>query len=295
MRVSQSMLSNNMLKQMNRSYSNLDKYMNQLATGKKISRPSDDPVVAVKGMGYRTQLSNIKQYERNISELHTWMDASDEALNETTQALHRVRDLGVQASNGTYEEGQRENIAKEVDQLIEHLADIANTKVNNKYIFNGTDTTDKPVNHDGPNVTAVGTNNEPILIEVSEGTTIQANVNAGQIFNEDFFADLQTFSAALKNPDVSDDELSGFIENIDQLTDNVINERADLGARMNRVELVENRLATQAISAERMMSDNEDVEFEEVVMNLTMQEAIHRSTLSAGARVLQPTLIDFLR
>lgn len=280
---------------MNRSYSNLDKYMNQLATGKKISRPSDDPVVAVKGMGYRTQLSNIKQYERNISELHTWMDASDEALNETTQALRRVRDLGVQASNGTYEEGQRENIAKEVDQLIEHLADIANTKVNNKYIFNGTDTTDKPVNHDGPNVTAVGTNNEPILIEVSEGTTIQANVNAGQIFNEDFFADLQTFSAALKNPDVSDDELSGFIENIDQLTDNVINERADLGARMNRVELVENRLATQAISAERMMSDNEDVEFEEVVMNLTMQEAIHRSTLSAGARVLQPTLIDFLR
>lgn len=295
MRVSQSMLSNNMLKQMNRSYSNLDKYMNQLATGKKISRPSDDPVVAVKGMGYRTQLSNIKQYERNISELHTWMDASDEALNETTQALHRVRDLGVQASNGTYEEGQRENIAKEVDQLIEHLADIANTKVNNKYIFNGTDTTEKPVNHDGPNVTAVATNNEPILIEVSDGTTIQANVNADQIFNEDFFADLQAFSAALRNPDVPDDELSGFIENIDQLTDNVINERADLGARMNRVELVENRLATQAISAERMMSDNEDVEFEEVVMNLTMQEAIHRSTLSAGARVLQPTLIDFLR
>jgi len=148
MRVTQSMLTNNMLKNLSRSYSNLDKYSDQLSTGKKVNRPSDDPVVAMKGMNYRSQLTEVEQFQRNLGEVYNWMDNSDSALDKATQALQRLRELAVQASNGTYEENQRESIAKEVDQLKEHLIDIANTKVNNKYIFNGTDTKNAPVSVD---------------------------------------------------------------------------------------------------------------------------------------------------
>lgn len=298
------MLTNNMLRNLSNSYRNLDKYMDQLATGKKINRPSDDPVIAMKGMSYRSQVSNVEQYQRNISEVHNWMDTSDAALNETTKALHRLRELAVQSSNGTYEEGQRENISKEVDQLKSHLVEIANTKVNNKFIFNGTKTTGEmgpdntllppvTVGEDGI-VTSVSEGASPVMIEVTNGTKIQTNINPENVFGADLFAELEAFSAALKS-DVPDEDLDRFIGLIDQHIDNTVSERADLGARMNRVELIEDRLANQSISAKRMMSDNEDAEIEEVIMNLTMQEAVHRASLGAGSRVIQPSLLDFLR
>ncbi|CQR46398.1 Flagellar hook-associated protein 3 [Paraliobacillus sp. PM-2] len=304
MRVTQSMLSNNMLRNLSNSYSNLDKYMDQLSTGKKINRPSDDPVIAMKGMNYRSQVSSVEQYERNLSEVHNWMDNSDAALDETTQALQRLRELAVQASNGTYEEGQRKNIAEEVDQLKNHLVEIANTKVNNKYIFNGTNTTGTedasgevhpPVRtDDNGNVTTVASNNDSVMIEVISGTKIKTNITPENVFNQDLFDDIQAFSNALKS-DASDEALGDHIGVIDTHIDQTVNERADLGARMNRVELIEDRLENQSISANKMMSDNEDADLEEVIIKLTTQESVHRAALSAGSRVIQPTLLDFLR
>ncbi|MRH41971.1 flagellar hook-associated protein FlgL [Aquibacillus halophilus] len=304
MRVTQSMLTNNMLRNLSNSYNNLDKYMDQLSTGKKINKPSDDPVVAMKGMNYRSQVSNVEQYQRNISEVHNWMDNSDSSLGEATQTLQRLRELAVQASNGTYEKGQRENIAEEVDQLKEHLVEIANTKVNNKYIFNGTSTTGteqadgsytKPVTVDNNGiVTNVSANGEAVNIEVTNGTKLQTNINPANVFGTQLFEDIEALSVALKsdNPDAG---MQTAITNMDTHIDNTVNERADLGARMNRLELIEDRLASQEITATRMMSDNEDANMEEVIIKLTTQESVHRAALSSGSRVIQPTLLDFLR
>ncbi|MCT2537253.1 flagellar hook-associated protein FlgL [Aquibacillus koreensis] len=303
MRVTQSMLSNNMLRNLSNSYSNLGKYMDQLSTGKKVNRPSDDPVVAMKGMNYRSQVVNVEQFERNIGEVHNWMDNSDAALDKATQALQRLRELAVKGSNGTYEEGQRESIAKEIDQLKDHLADIGNTKVNNKYIFNGTKTTGtidadgntlKPVEVDDEGIiTSVSDSTDPVLIEVSSGVKLQANVNATNVFSKQLFEDIEAFSQALKDDDQAG--LEDVLSNLDIHIDNTVNERADLGARMNRLELVENRVIEQQITATKMMSENEDANMEEVIMNLTSQESVHRAALSSGSRVIQPTLLDFLR
>ncbi|KAB8139481.1 flagellar hook-associated protein FlgL [Gracilibacillus oryzae] len=305
MRVTQSMLTNNMLRNLSSSYNSLGKYMDQLSTGKKINRPSDDPVVAMKGMDYRTQVNQLEQYERNMGEVHNWLDNTDSALDKTQKALVRLRELAVQGANGTYEEGQRGNIASEVKQLREHLTEIANTKVNNKYIFSGTKTTgadgEKPFKVEGGyedsgefSYSFDGNNND-VKIEVSSGSVITVNTKADQVFNEDFFKDLTEFAQKLEDPDVEDDEISAFITKIDTHIDNNVNARADLGARQNRVELIENRVQEQTVAAKAMMSENEDADIEEVIMNLTSQEAVHRAALSAGARIIQPTLLDFLR
>ncbi|MGP4040731.1 flagellar hook-associated protein FlgL [Gracilibacillus sp. D59] len=312
MRVTQSMLTNNMLRNLSSSYQSLGKYMDQLSTGKKINRPSDDPVVAMKGMNYRTQVNQTEQFERNLGEVHNWMDNTDAALDKTQQALARLRELAVQGANGTYEEGQRKNIASEVDQLKDHLLEIANTKVNNKYIFSGTETTgddgDKPYKIDSDEL---GTNNfynyagnqQAVNIEVSSGSKIQVNIQPDSVFNEELFADITNFSKVLKGeqpvdynpPETEPTELGDYIKVLDEHIDNNVNTRADLGARQNRVELIENRVQDQGISAKEMMSENEDADIEKVIMKLTSQEAVHRAALSSGARVIQPTLLDFLR
>ncbi|GGF31279.1 flagellar hook-associated protein 3 [Halobacillus andaensis] len=291
MRVTQGMLSNNMLRNLSNSYGEMGKFQEQLSTGKKISKPSQDPVVAMKGMNYRSQVGQVEQFQRNIGEVHNWMDNSDSALDEGTQAIQRIRELNVQASNGTYSDNERADVAKEVRQLKEHLGEIANTEVNGKYIFNGENTTEKPVNMDD---FTINSNDSPVELEVSSGVKLQANVTPSAVFNEDLFSDIEKFASDLENG-AGEDELGSSLSQFDDHVNSFVGERADLGARMNRVELIEDRLGSQEESAKRMMSDNEDAEIEKVITDLKTQESVHRAAMGVGARVMQPSLMDFLK
>jgi len=283
-----------MLRNVSKSYEQMGKYQEQLSTGKKIQKPSDDPVVAMQGMNYRTELNEIEQYKRNMNEVHNWMDNSDASLDKATKGLQRLRELAVQGSNDTYEEGQRKNVASEVKEIKEHLADVANTKVNDKYIFNGTNTSEKPVElgEDGE-VLSTSTNGNPVKIEVSKGVELPTNINPENVFKEDLFNDIDKFVDRLEGNGDADYDAS--IADLDVHINNVVNERADLGARMNRVELIEDRLSTQEMIATENLSDNEDAEMEKVITDLKTQESVHRAALGAGSRIIQPSLMDFLR
>lgn len=290
MRVTQSMLSNNMLRNLSQSYSRLGKYQDQLATGKKITRPSDDPVVAMKGMDYRTNLTEVEQFKRNLSEVYNWIENSDASMDKATQVLQRLRELTVQASNGTYEEGQRESIAEEVKELREHLANIANTQVAGKYIFNGANTSNAPFDKDGKRITTIGGD---VNIEVSKGIKLAVNINPDEAFPEALFTELSDFEKALR-----DDNQAGinqYLGQLDTRMDNIVAARAELGARNNRVELIEARIDEQEVIANRILSDNEDADIERVITDLKTQESIHRAALGVGSRIIQPTLMDFLR
>lgn len=294
MRITQTMLSNNMLRNLMSSQVKMDKYMEQLYTGKKIRRPSDDPVIAMKGMGYRTEVIEVEQYKRNVSEMHNWMDNTDAALDKATQAMHRLSELAVQASNAPYGSEERNSIKEEAEQLRDHLIDIANTKVSGKFIFNGTNTNESPIDADGTLKYDPGNPPTPVMIEVFKDVTLQANVGPENVFNEEMFTNINQFIEDLGDPDQVD-ALSNHIGTLEESTINIVNARADLGARMNRLELVENRLDEQEVIATRTMSNNEDVHFEEAITNLITQESLHRAALAAGSRIIQPTLVDFLR
>lgn len=290
MRVTQGMISNNLLRNLSSNYSELNKYMNQLQTGKKISRPSEDPLVAIKGMNYRTEVSRVQQYQRNLGEVENWYDNTDSALDKATAALQRIRELAIQASTDTNEQSDLDSIRMEVDQLKAHLVDVANTNVNDKYIFNGTNTDTPPYNDQGH---ANEQSNASVLIAISDETTLQANLRAEEVFGDEdgIFGTIDGFLDKLENGESVDGSISELDEGIDQ----IINARADLGARMNRLELIENRLSEQEILATRSMSENEDVNYAEAITNLITQESIHRAALAAGSRIIQPSLVDFLR
>lgn len=305
MRVTQEMLTANMLRNLSASYARLGKYQDQLATGKKINRPSDDPVVAMKGMAYRTNLTEVEQFKRNFSEAYNWIENSDAALDEATQVLQRIRELVVQASNDTYEASQRAAISEEIKQLTDHLVSIANTKVGDKYIFNGTDTLQQPVDLT-QNPPKVSKNADQVKIELSKGIYIPVNVDPTNVFSYDnnnnppklgngLFSDLKLLEQDLNNPTTSGKDLSQYLSYIDSHINKFLNARAELGARLNRIELMENRIDQQEVIANRMLSDNEDADIERVITDLKTQESVHRAALGVGARIIQPTLLDFLR
>lgn len=389
MRVTQFMLSQNSLRHINQGYQRLGILNDQFTSGKKITRASQDPVVAMSGIRYRTQVVEVEQFQRNLGEVYNWMDTADATLDKVGKAIHRIRELAVLSPNDTYESTQRANVAKEINQLFDHIVSLANTKSNGKYIFNGTDTMNPPIdetkmnldlselsaasateleeveisyqghvykfdsisgtdvmftsvagntitvkNYADPNPTieteqpnpefirgtsdpavvpekitlpltkddiviskadAVSTNKENVNIELLKGVTINVNIDPNNVFSNALFGDIKQLIKTLENPEATHDDLTKLIDNFDVHLDNIVSERAELGARVNRVELIEERLGEQEIIANRIMSNNEDIDMEKVIIDLKTQEVVHRAALAAGARIMQPTLLDFLR
>lgn len=272
----------------------MGKLQNQLNTGKLVNRPSDNPVVVMKGMGYRMQVDKVQQYQKNLGEVNNWLDSSDDALDNVGKALHRAKELVTNAANtGAMTADDREKIKIELDQLRSQIQDIANTKVGDKYIFSGTKT-DTPVFNDtgayqtDPNTLAAF--GKDVSIEIFDGVNLKVNAPSASMFKE--IDDL--FKSISDNIDDSFD-FGGSITSFDTQMDAVLTTRADIGARSNRAELMSNRLEMQEGAAKKQQSENEDIDYEKVITDMVTEESIHRAALSVGARIIQPSLVDFLR
>ncbi|MFC0613400.1 flagellar hook-associated protein FlgL [Scopulibacillus daqui] len=311
MRVTQGIMSQNILRQLGNGYENIAKYQQQLASGKKVSRPSQDPVAAVIGISYRRDVHHVEQFKRNLSEARRWLDASDSALDQVTSVLQRVRELTVEASNDTYNIDQRKAVNGEIDQLKQQLAAIGNQRVAGKYIFNGQRTSEKPlsVNENGEaagepptyishvDVTFKGADPQTnrFSVEISDGTYIDINVDPATVFTQGLFDDLDALQKKLLDHSSSSEDISGFLSKIDQHLDEVIAARSEVGAKTNRVDLFVNRLEQQEEIAEKAMAANEDAEFEEVIIHLAQQESVYRAALSVAGKLIQPSLVDFIK
>ncbi|QOS98073.1 flagellar hook-associated protein FlgL [Brevibacterium sp. JNUCC-42] len=289
-RITQNMMNNTMVRNINNSMGQMSKSYQQLSTGRLVSRPSDDPVIAARGMYYRTTLMENEQFQRNAGQAQSWMDSYDTSMNEVGSVFHRIRDLLVDSGNGTYGIEERKSIAAEIDQLKLHLGDLANQTVNGKYIYGGDNNNTPPFQND-----KFTSNEGKVEMEMSQGVFFQVNISGKNIFDspagENIFKTLEDIIGVLNAGDSGAD----YLDKMDEHINNLLVERAALGARSNRLDLMISRLDTDSVSITSMMSKNEDADEAEVITNLKMQENVHRAALGAGARIIQPSLLDFLR
>lgn len=301
-----------MLRNLNTSYNKMSKLQDQMNSGKLINRPSDDPVIAVKGMGYRVDLDKNAQYQRNINEAHTWIDTTDEALDQVGTSMIRVKELIVQAANDTNTAEDRKKISVEISQIREQMKDIANTKIGDNYIFSGTHTNQPLYDRTNTNaatgqnvaLSAAGVANS-ISVDVFDGISMQVNTQGNEYFKQvdDFMAKLENVLQTNSTSGAISSALGAtFTPNggaaipaLDGITNKVLEMRAEVGAKQNRLELMQNRLEIQEINVTKQLSENEDTDYSKAITEMTTAESIHQASLSVGAKIIQQTLVDFIR
>ena len=232
MRVTNNILINNMMRYISSNLNRMDKYQQQLATGMKISVPSDDPVVAARALKLRTDVSQVEQYRRNVNDAESWIDITESTLNNIQDVLHRARELAVQGNNGTMTETDRIKIAEEIKQLKNQLINLANTTYAGRQIFSGYKTDTKLLNDDGTFAIDV-LNTERIEYEIGIGDSININVCGGDLFN--YGNDAQVNNKA-KMIEVFDkfiealelgENIGESITDLDEAMDNLLRVRAD--------------------------------------------------------------------
>jgi flagellar hook-associated protein 3 FlgL len=297
------MLINNMMQSLSSNLLRTQKYFNQLATGKKISLPSDDPIVASKALKLRTDVSEIAQYKRNTDDATAWMDITEATMSQMTELVHRMKEITNQAANGTNTDEDLLKIREEASELRSQLISLGNATYAGRYIFSGYKT-DMPLLNDDGTYNINVDNSEQIRFEIGIGDDININVPGSDLFNRTIagataggkseFVD--TFDKVISAMESDDkDQLTALLADLDDELGNLLRVRAGLGARMNRVELTANRLEDDNVNFTKLMSKNEDVDIAESIMRLQNEENVYRASLATGARVIQPSLVDFLK
>lgn len=323
MRVTNNMLIGNLLYNLNNNLGRMEKLNHQMATEKKFSVPSDDPIGVSKSLKFNTDLSKIEQYRRNVKDANSWMEETESALDEIGSVLHRANVLAVQMANETYSREDLEKTKAEVEQLKKHLIEIGNSTYAGRYIFTGYKTDMELFDEDG-NYKLVDDNSTDIaelsIEEISEynvGLSESVEINTvgmkvfgvGDVESENPFEEgkaetndpsylisiFDKFEEALENPEENKGEIDKTIGRIQGSMDQILSVRSGIGAKVKRLELTENKLDSQYLSTRELLSHNEDVDLSEVAIELKSEENVYRASLSVGMNIIQPSLVDFLR
>lgn len=295
MRVTNNMIVQNTIRHIHAGLRRVERYNEQLSSGKALRVPSDGPAAVVGAMRYRSQLVEVDQYMGNIRDASSWLDATESALAEAGKALERGRELALYGANDTNTPSDRMTLAEEVDQLIHHLVQVANATVGDRHLFSGqaTDVPPYPIQDSYPTPPTDQGDQAERRVEIGPGVTLAVNVTAQEAFDPvlDAMVDLREALTSSDTDALSDTVL----QELDAATDNLLRIRAEVGAKGHRLEAALSRLGDLEINVTSLLSATEDVDVARAIMELKMEENVYRLALATGARIMQPTLMDFLR
>jgi flagellar hook-associated protein 3 FlgL len=263
------------------------------ATQQKITRPSDDPSGAAASLKVRAQQSASEQYTRNIANGNGWLTTLDGAMSQATGILNRVRDLTIQGANGSVPPSAKQSIAVELEGLKADLLGQANTQYLGRNVFAGnSDAVGAFVS--SPSPTFTGTAGSSVERRIGPDSTVRVDADGAAVFGtgadsvftliDNIISDLRTGTNVSKHLDA-----------IISRHETLVGHHADIGTRHAQLLRAEDINMEFSGLLEAQRSGIEDADIGQVILDLKLQEVNYRAALAVTAKVLQPTLMDFLR
>lgn len=301
MRITNSTMVDTFLNDLNANLANMQKSQDQLASGKKIRKPSDDPYGAVRQMQLENEVDRNNQYLNNIQDSAEWLGTTDTALGQVSDALQRIRQLMISSASGTKDKASIDANKAEVLQQIEQIVQVGNTQFDGKYIFSGNDVNKKPFSSDGNGTIKLDVSgNGKLNREISSGVVIDINVNANEMMKgsgnpgEDLSSTLTKIVTAMNDGDTA--SLGGdLLKQISDNIDNVVRCRGEAGAKKNRMDAAKSKNEDETQNLTTTLASIADVDVAQKFMEYNVMQAAYQASLMTGARVLQPSLVDFLK
>lgn len=306
MRITQKMVSMNMQRQLQQNYSKLDKVQTQISTGKRVLKASDDPIATAKILHLKSVKNSIEQYQRNTDDASSELKMTDDLLAKKSKIFDRAKDLIVQAGSDTYSFKDLEVISKEINELKKEFINTANSRFAGRSILGGFKTTDNVLNDNGEYIHDYK-NTDKRDYNIGQGENISVNIVASEVLGNSIgkdFSDvtagdkaygyslLEEFQTALLANDRT--AISNLTNEIEDYKNNILNKRAEVGAKENRLELVKNRLETNFVNISELLSNNEDVDIAGAMVDFKNAETVYQASLMTSSKILNMSLIDFL-
>jgi flagellar hook-associated protein 3 FlgL len=302
-RITSSMVQRNILADLNAVSDRLTKTQAKAASGKEITKPSDDPYNTARAMATRQDLAATQQFQRNVQDAQSWQDASETALSSITDSVQLARDLFVQGGSDSSDQNARNAVAAQLEQILAGIKQDANAQSGGSYIFSGTKTGTQPY----PSTTDVYQGDQAgldpsipgITRQIGPGVSMTINIvgeeilGSGQGQDNKLLATLRDAIDHLKAGDGA--SVTGAdLTNLDSSMDKLLEVRSRNGARSNRLDAALDRLGQVEDATVSQLSNVEDADIAKTLIDLSSQTASYQAALRAGANIVQSSLMDFL-
>jgi len=303
MRITNNTMTNNFLTSLNKSLQRESKLQEQLADGKNIHRPSDDPIKAVRSLRYNTSLALNTQYTRNAQDAQSWMQTSDTAMQDLSSIMNSIKEKVVQASNGTNPQDAVQAIGADVDGLINQIVNLGNTKVGDRYVFAGQKDKTTPFTRVGDVITYNGDANKismPIQPGVVSPSQDSVNLTGQDVFGGtdglSILNDLIAIKQHLQSGTTADQQwLSNTgLSTLDADHSQMLQSHTQLGSRMSMYKMAQNMMENNNTTINQDLANNDDLDITKAITDLKTNETVYQTALQAGAKIMQKSLADFL-
>jgi len=299
------MLISNLMNNLNKNLEKMQKYQNQLSTSKRITRLSEDPVGVIKSLQARVNLSKTEQYQANVEDAKAWMAFTETSLMEINEMIKRAYELVLQASNDTNSPMERQAIGVELEQIRQQLINSLNSTYAGRNIYGGYNVNVPPITvengvlkYNNKDVSSLDDNspeyNETIRYEVGRGVYVDVSINALRVIGTGPDNMISTFEKLVEKLNAGE-PVTEYIDKMKNAQEHILSLVSEIGGRTNRLDFIISRYENDIINYMDIKAKVEDIDQAEVIMYFKMQEAVYRSALSVGARIIQPSLVDFLR
>ena len=332
MRVSTLQMTGTMQYNMMSTTNQMNQTLIELSTGKSVNKPSDDVLASTQILGLEDDTAQLKSYETNINTAENTLGMAESMLTDINDSLNRTRDL-VLAIGGTPLPGDEEDpvegddpvdetdpadpaepveepvssediaaYTKEIEMMIENLADIGNTKSSSgEYIFGGTKG-DEPVItfNEETGLYTVGGGSSVREVQISDSQTVELGVLASDIFGrgeDNILNDMLEFTEIATDPETTQDELNDAIDDalnaIDETQTQVNQSLTWIGASMNKLDMAADTNSEQQLYNQSMQSGLEDTDFAEATMKFTLLQTQLQASQQAFAMMNSTSLFDY--
>ena len=301
MRVTNRAMTNTYLSDVQKSLQSINKLNTQLNTGKQINKVSDNPYEAIKILNMQNEINDVERYNYNCDEITGWLDSTDDALDQIGNISSEIKVL-LTSISGSYGEDEIKAIKSEINEKVKQIGEALNTTYAGRFIFGGSNTDEAPVeifeNADGIVELRLkaGANEDKLKAEISDGIGIDYNLTASQV--TDNLKGLNTINnilVELGNNPVDKDRVQELNSELGDYMNHVLNNRSAIGARSNTVSNVKSSNDENILRLKGVYSDMQDVDWAEKYIELTSAQMVYNSSMQVGAKMIQPTLLDYLR
>jgi len=301
-RITPAMMAGSTMNDINSALAALERSSNELSSGKSILQASDNPYGASHAIDLQSQLDGLSSYASNVQDGTSWTTTAESSMGNMGQLLQRVRQLTVQAGNGTYNQGDLNSIAAEITQLTETVKQDANIQYAGQYVFSGTATTTPPYLQGASD--AYAGDNGQIARTIGPGASVAVNTNVstllgnGQAAKDGKLLDvLRTITQHLNEGTaeskaaLNSTDLKGLDANMEVLSQL----QATAGSTTNQLNMAESRIESLQLSVTKTLSNTQDADLAKTSIAFSSEQAAYSAALRAGASIVQESLLNFLK
>ena len=308
MRITNTMVTNNILLSVNKNRATMAEYEQQLATGKRIQKPSDDPALATKINNLKSHIDVNQRYLTNLNRMEDTLKMQESTVAGSLELVSRIKELSLQGANDTYSASDRKTMAIEVKELIRALADLGNIRgTDGAYLFSGYSQGQAPFSESSTGAVTYTGSADSLKVMVDDGRRMQLGISGADIFGSvehlntstgatsriDLFASLNNMHEALLTND--GDAIRNNIDKVTSVHEHIIAQQSNIGSRMKRLETLTHAVEDKDYTYKILQSNMEDLNYIEAASRLKNQSLALQAGQQTFTQLSDLSLFKYIR